>query len=107
MDSADPRMITLRTGVTVDAKTAVAIWVNIQALHQKDWTALYDAVLLARDPGYVPEADSVRMMRAWGLLGGSGLMHDWTRAVLLAATEGDGADMTLRPPYASRGDSDG
>jgi hypothetical protein len=103
---ADPRIVTLRTGVTVDARAAVATWVSIQGLHQKDWAALYEAVLIARDPDYKPSGDSAAVLRRWSLLR-DGLMHDHTRAVLLASAEGDGEDMILRPPYARRGDPDG
>jgi hypothetical protein len=107
MADADPRMVPLRTGVTVSAIAAVAIWVNIQALHEENRGAWREAVLIARDPGYGPAADSAAAMRRWRMLDGSGRMHDVTRAVLLASAEGDGDGMTLRPPHARRGDPDG
>jgi hypothetical protein len=107
MADADPRMVPLRTGVTVSAIAAVAIWVNVQALHEENRGAWREAVLLARPPGRLPSANAATAMRRWRMLDGSGRMHDHVRAVLLASAEGDGNGMTLRPPYARRGDPDG
>jgi hypothetical protein len=106
MADADPIMVTLRTGVMVNAKAAAATWLNVQAFCEENRAAWREAVVLARDPDYEPSAASAAAMRKWGLLV-SGLMHDYHRAVLLASAEGDGEDMVLRPPYARRGDPDG
>jgi hypothetical protein len=98
--SADSGTVMLRTGARVPREAALAIWLNIRTLRQRNWIALYEAVLLARHPGYVLAADSVTTLHAWSVLGGDGLMRDTVRAVLLAATEGDGAEMILRSPFA-------
>jgi hypothetical protein len=105
MADANPEIIALRTGTRVPQNVVQAILVTIRTLREQDWTVLYEAVLLARDPGYQPTPESASALRTWSLTGGGGSMHDQTRAVLLAATEGDGAGMIICSPYA--GDSDG
>jgi predicted alternative tryptophan synthase beta-subunit len=99
MTDANPEIATLRTGTRVPQKVVQAVLVTIRTLREQDWTVLYEAVLLARDPGYQPAPESASALRTWSLTGGGGGMHDQTRAVLLAATEGDGEGMVVRSPY--------
>ena len=92
--------VMLRTGAVVHARAAQAIWLNIQAVWLLEPGALAEAARIARDARYQASGDAgVTLLKRYALLDADGRMRNIDREVVLAATEGDGVDLVMRPPW--------
>jgi hypothetical protein len=98
---AETPMTTLRTGVSVNLRAALAVWVNIQAVWQLNPVAIVEAAQIARWPDYrVPDSAEVALLKRWAILEPGGGMHDIDRELVLAATIEEGTEFTLVWPFA-------
>lgn len=96
--------VRLRTGVEVPASAAATTWLFLKDLLARPggWVPLFEAHHLALNPEHVLYPDVVEQLRP--LLGESGRMHDYTRAVVLASFAGEGAALALVDPVAGDGE---
>jgi hypothetical protein len=65
----------------VFVRTAVAL----NGLQDRDRDAFQEAISMARDPGHVPSAASLPVLKAWKLLDADGAMSDDVRAAVLSS----------------------
>ena len=94
-------MTILRTGAEVPDSFVPAVIITLQYLLKEEPVALYELAMLARDPSHQPYGGTGEVLRTLGLTDGTGKIRDSTRAVILAAIEGEGLGMHLRSPYAA------
>jgi hypothetical protein len=95
-----PANVTLRTGAEVPGPVAGTVTIALERLLDVHPVALYEAVCIARDKAHVPFGNTGAALEDIGLLQ-QGVMHDATRDVILAATDGDGGALRLVSPYAA------
>jgi hypothetical protein len=96
--------VQLRNGKTVPETTAKTTLIELRRVAQ-DPLALFELVEVCRNPDHVILGNYGASLQALGLLtyvdeGGRGVVHDDTRDVILAATEGDDLDLHLVSPFA-------
>lgn len=99
--STEPGLVRLRTGAEVAPPLVITITVALDRLMNTHPVAVYEAVQIARDPAHVPFGKTGPALEELNLIDRRGVMHDATRDVILAATEGDGFDIGFVNPYAS------
>jgi len=87
--------ITLRTGKTVPEAVLKTTTIALSTLEFLD---LYETVQFARNPSHQLWGPSSRALHSLGLLSENGTMHDITRSVILAATEGEDFEIHLVSP---------
>ena len=87
--------VTLRTGEVVPEAILKTTTIALSTL---EWLDVYEAAALARNPAHQLWGPSSRALHSLGLLDQSGAMHDLTRKVILAATEGEDFGIHLVNP---------
>ena len=97
-------MTVLRTGAEVPEGLAPVVMISLELLMNGNPVALYELAQLARDPSHRLFGNTGEVLRSLNLVDAGGKVHDATRAVVLAATDGDGSDLRLRSPYAEGAD---
>lgn len=95
-----PENVTLRTGAEVPGPVVKTVTIALERLLDVHPIALYEAVCIARDKAHVPFGNTGTALEGIGLLH-QGVMHDVTRDVILAATDGEGGDLHFVSPYAA------
>ena len=89
-------MVTLRTGEEVPEVIVKSTVIALIMLLEKDFTAFYDLVELARNPEYEIWGPNLQILRSSSLITEpDDQPHRLVRLVILAATEGGGMEMTL------------
>lgn len=68
--------------------------IALRTISETDGIALYEAVMIARDPAHPPWGNSGDTLRRYALIDRDGKMHGTTRNTILSAVKGD--DLTLR-----------
>jgi len=96
-------VVTLRTGAKVPAPLVNTVTLVLERLMDTNTIALYEAVMMAREPGYVPFGNTGDVLRQYDFIGNYPRLHKTVRDILLAAAEGDGAELHLVSPYAATG----
>lgn len=99
--SAADGTITLRTGTSIPEADVETTWTQLAALAKSDPFGLYEVVMLARDPGHIVSKKYGVVIEDFGL-SSDGKMHDATRGIVLAATEGEGLEVYLVDPVTPR-----
>lgn len=95
-----PANVTLRTGTEVPGPIVKTVTIALGWLLDIHPIALYEAVCIARNKAHVPFGNTGAPLEDIGLLQ-QGVMHDATRDVILAATDGEGGDLHFVSPYAA------
>ena len=94
--------VKLKTGVTIPEPTAVAVFGNLKKLFSEDFLAFFELVELCRNDKHEFWDDNVKnTLASLAFIKSNGQIHSDTKAVVLAATEGDGMNLTLVSPVAA------
>lgn len=93
-------VVKLKNGSTAPKGLVLATMTTLRYLFAKDPVVSYELVCKARNPVHVFWADTAADLRKLGLIGPNGNMHESVRNVVLSATSGDDADLTLGDPLA-------
>ena len=96
---ATPEVVTLRTGKEVPSMMVNVTLISLNHLYETNGVALYELVMLARDSSHQLWGGTGDVLEGLGLTQG-GRLHDITRDVVLAATEGEEMQMRLVDPVA-------
>ena len=98
---SDIEMVQLRTGIEMPRPLVGATRIALELLLDKHPIAVYEAVMVARDRTHVPFGNTGEALKGMGLLQPDGRMHDATRDVILACTDGEELDLRFVSPYAT------
>lgn len=93
-------MTVLRGGAEVPDSLVPAVMTSLRRLMEENPVALYELTELARDPSHQLFRGTGKVLWSLSLIGDDGKLRDPTRAVILAAAEGEGLTLRLRSPYA-------
>jgi hypothetical protein len=96
------KVVTLRTGAEVPEPVIRTVTITMSRLMETDPIAPYEAVMMAREPGYVPFGNTGETLKRFDFIDNFPKLHRTVRDVILAATEGDGMDLRLVSPYAAQ-----
>jgi hypothetical protein len=72
---------------------------TLDRLMATDPIALYEAVMMAREPGYEPFGNTGQTLRKYDFIDIYPRLHKTVRDVILAATEGEAGGLHLVSPY--------
>lgn len=93
----------LKNGADVADSLVATVLVTLRQLAKSEdfpeFIALYDLARLARDRSY-DVGFSKQLLQRWGLLDGSGVLHDSVRNIVLSAVEVDGGEVRIVNPRA-------
>lgn len=92
--------VKLRTGEVALTPMVGAVSMSLKSLMQKRPIALYELVMLCRDPKHELFGNAGDILKELNLIEGDGRPHDDVRQIVLASTEGEGMDMHLVSPLA-------
>lgn len=90
--------VTLRTGEQHHEGLVRVTMLSLSELMKSNPIAFYEFVELCRDSEHRLFGNTKEVLEGLHLLEGDGQPHDATREIALAATEGDGLELTLRDP---------
>lgn len=93
-------IVKLRTGVEVPKSAVRALVVSLEVLWESNITAFYESVMIARNPDHTPFGNTGEILENYALTV-HGVMHDLTRNIILAATEGDDKELRIVSPIDS------
>jgi len=94
------QIVNLRTGQPTPDVLVRTVTLSLRQLMADDPIALFELVEICRDPAHEPFGLTGPHLRAMGMLGSDGRVHDATREIVLASVEGDGFDLRLVNPVA-------
>lgn len=94
--------VILRTGEETLTPLVTAAMSSLKSLMERQPIALYELVMLARDPQHKLFGNSGSILRQLNLIEADGRIHDSMRTIILAATEGDGLDLKLVSPLGEK-----
>lgn len=100
MNTTEPKVVTLRTGAEVPEPLVRTVTLVLERLMDTNPVALYEAVMMARQPGYLPFGNTGDVLRQYDFIDNYPHLHRTVRDILLAAVDGKAGEMHLISPYA-------
>ena len=91
--------VVLRTGKSVAGPIVASTMMLLERFATSDPGLLFDLVDLCNDGGYKVPNHSKKELQTLALLASDGRVRDDVKEIVLAATEGEGTNLTLVSPY--------
>lgn len=93
----------LRTGAAVSEPLVTSVTITLRHLLETDQIAFYEAVMMARQPGYVPFGNTAAALHRLDFIDIYPNLHDTIRDVILASVEGDALSLHMISPFGESG----
>lgn len=97
------KTVKLKNGSEELEALVITIMRILQSLHQQQPIALYEAVMVARDPTHKPWGNTGKVLKKYTLLGADGRMHGSIRNIVLSGVAGEEMEMRIVNPLAAEG----
>jgi hypothetical protein len=94
----DQSSVRLRNGDELPQPVVMVIFMTLKQLLEEHPIAFYEMVMIARNPSHKPFWNTGAHLARLGILEDGGAMHDATRSVVLASTEGELHEVRLVYP---------
>jgi len=96
------QLLKLRNGSEEPKPAVITTMQSLKALFESNVMAAYELRELCRNPNHIIFGDLDDELRALALIQSDNSIHDSIRNIVMCAFEGEGLDMTLVSPIATK-----
>jgi hypothetical protein len=93
--------VTLKNGTQAPFSLVTVISISLERLIKNDFICFYELVMKCRDSSHEFFGDTADQLKQYGLANNAGIVHQFTRNIVLSSVEGNGFDMTFSSPLAA------